>query len=263
MKRSIYLKLEEIPEGDRADYLLCTEVGSPHFNKYVLQLDGTHPVQLKNTELLAEKQTRETTHQNAIAQKDAQITSLTTEVTVAKQTQVLPAGQVAISSEDSDFLNKVRGIGKFEDIKAKVEGYDTMKVEVETQKRKELLIEAAKAHGFDPDAFVLLAEPKKLNESLELRMVDDGKGKGEKIKQFFVKAKDPATNQETFVPLNEFIKTDDAFKPFLGSLTPKAGNANTVTIPNNGTGETPKEASGAAAYIGRAYKRPDAQKAAA
>lgn len=54
MLPSIIDKLEDAAEGDRQHYSICTKVGSKNYGKFTLQLDGKHPVQIKNGELLAD-----------------------------------------------------------------------------------------------------------------------------------------------------------------------------------------------------------------
>lgn len=253
MKKSIYEKLEDIPEADRGDYQLCTDSGSPNLNKYVLQLDGYHPVQVKNSELLGEKQTREQAHQTAIQQKDAEIQRISGELQTAKSQQGLPAGQVAVSVEDSQLLTQFKGLGEFKDIKVKVDEHAALKEKDEAATRRSLLTEAARAHGFDPDAFVLLAEPKGVAEVLTSSEVDDGKGG--KVRQYFVKGKD-TSGAETTTVLSDFVQNSDDFKPFLASLQAKGENGK-VKIPPQRTGDPPKDKSAGESYINSTYKRPD------
>lgn len=263
MKQSIYDKLEDIPEADRKDYALhpTTKTDSPYFGKYVLQLDGRHPVQVKNTELLAAKSTQDSTHQTAIQAKDIEITSLSQQLTAAKTQQGLPVGQIAVSTEDAQLLQNVKTLGKFEDIKAKVEEHATLKANEETQKNRDFLTEVAKAHGLNPEAFVSLAEQHKLRENIESRLIDDGKGKGEKVTHYFVKGKNEK-QEDTSTLVSEFVKTDGNFKPFLPSLLAKSenGNTNTKRIPSQGVGDPVTEKSAASLYINQTYKRSEEKK---
>lgn len=254
-KRSYFDKLEDIPEFDRPDYKL---VGG----RYVLDLDGAHPTQIKNSELLAEKAVRETEKAAAVtaatAVKDAEISRLTGELATARTSPVLPAGQIAVKAEDFAQLNEFRGLGELKDVKTKVEEHGTLKAATEAQTRKTLLADAAKTHGFDADAFTLLAEPKGLADKLDAREIDDGKGG--KIKHFFVKGKD-AAGADTAVVLSDYVKANDEFKPFLASLQVKDEKG--IPIPRQGTGEPPSEKSAAQAYLARTYKRPGEKKEAA
>ena len=264
MKKSIYDKLEDIPQIDRDEnnYQLCTDAGSPNNGKYVLLLDGAHPVQAKNTELLAAQSTKNQKHTTDIAQKDAEISRLNTELQTAKSAQGLPAGQIAVAAEDAQVLNQFKALGKFDEVKAKIEEHGTLKEQSEAEKRKTLYADAAKAHDLDADAFTALAEQQKLHEKLELREVPDPKKPTEKVKHYFVKGKD-ASGVDTSTVLGDFVKSDDFFKPFLASLTAKQENSGGGRrIPEQGVGDVPKDQSGAKAYISRAYKRPDEKKAA-
>jgi hypothetical protein len=247
MKKSIYLKLEDIPEADRADYAFVVD-------KWVLQLDGFHPVLLKNTELLTEKTTNQALHASSIAQKDSEISRLNTELTASKQTQGVQAGTVAIPVADATLLNEYKGLGEIKDVKAKVEEHTTLKEQAETVARQKILSEAAKAHGLNSDAFIALAEPKKLNELLEPRVKADEKGNS--ITEYFVKTKD-AAGADIFTVLNDFVKTDDSFKPFLPSLLAKSEEKEKVKIPGQKTGDPAKDASPADLYLAGAYKQPE------
>lgn len=260
-KQSIYDKVEDIPEADRKDYALhpTTKTDSPYFGKYVLQLDGRHPVQVKNTELLALKSTQDSTHQTAIQAKDIEITGLNQQLTAAKAQQGLPVGQVAVSTEDAQLLNLYKPLGKPEEIQAKVEEHTTLKANEEIQKNREYLSAVATAHGLNAEAFVSLAEQHKLREKIESREIDDGKGKGEKITHYFVKGKNEK-QEDTSTVVSEFVKTDGNFKPFLPSLMAKTENGNTRRIPNQSVGDTVTEKSAGSLYINQTYKLPDEKK---
>ncbi len=257
MKKSIYEKLEDIPQPDRDEnnYQLCSDAGSPNNGKWVLLLDGAHPVQAKNTELLSEKAgtVKKTEHDTLIQQKDTEITRLTTELNTAKAQQGLPAGQVAVLAADAALLTQVKQLGEFDEVKKKVDEYQTLKEKDEAVTRQTLLKEAATAHGINPDAFVSLGELHKLAEKLDKREIDDGKGKGEKVTHYFVKGKDESGG-ETAVVLSDFIKADANFKPFLTSLTATSDKSNKVKIPNQSTGDVVAEKGAGRAYISSRYK---------
>lgn len=259
MKKSVYDKLEDIPQIDRDEnnYQLCSDAGSPNNGKWVLLLDGAHPVQMKNTELLSEKagMIKKAEYDTAIKQKDTEITRLSGELTAAKSQSGLPAGQVAVPAEDAALVTQVKQLGKFEDIKAKVDEHTVLKQKDEANTRKTLLTEAATAHGFNPDAFVSLAELKNLAPVLEMREVPNPKKPEEKVKHYFVKGKDSA-GADTSTLLTDFVKNSDDFKPFLPSLTTVTDKSK-VRIPNNDVGTPPKDTSAAKSYINSRYKRPD------
>lgn len=267
MKKSIYDKLEDIPQIDRDEnnYQLCTDAGSPNNGKYVLILDGAHPVQAKNTELLVEKSQRDAAQTAAInaavAPKETEIINLKAALTTAQTQTGLPAGQIAVPAEKVQVLNQFESLGKFEEVKAKVEEHGTLKEQTEAAMRKTLYSDAAKAHDLEPDAFTALAEQQKLHERLEMREVPDPKKPTEKVKHYFVKGKD-AAGADTSTVLGDFVKADDFFKPFVASLTAKPDGGNGRRIPDQGVGNPPKETSGGKVYINKAYKRPDQQNTA-
>ena len=266
MKVAIYDSLDKIPEADRGDYKLVTEAGSPNYNKYVLDLDPQHPVAVKNTELLAEKSQRDTAQQQAVqaavAPKDSEITNLKAQLAQAQAQTGLPAGQVAVPADKALILNQYESLGKFEEVKAKVEEHGMLKEQTEAANRKTLLTEAAKAHGLDPDAFIPLAEQAKLADVLERREVPDPKKPAEKVTHFFVKHKD-ASGADTSSVLGEFVKNDQLFKPFLASLQAQSGTGggSQRRIPDQGVGDPPKDAAAGQSYINKTYRRPEQKEA--
>lgn len=259
MKKSVYEKLEDIPQIDRDEnnYQLCSDAGSPNNGKWVLLLDGAHPVQMKNTELLSEKAglIKRTEHDSLVQQKDTEISRLSNELQAAKTNSGIPAGQVAVPAEDATLLTQVKQLGEFKDIKAKVDEYTVLKQKDEANTRKTLLTEAANAHGFNPDAFVSLAELKNLAPTLEMREVPDPKKPAEKVRHYFVKHKD-ANGADASTLLTDYVNNTDDFKPFLPSLT-SVSEKPKVRIPNQGGGDPPKETSAAKNYINSRYKRPE------
>lgn len=257
MKKSIYEKFEDIPQIDKDEnnYAQVNEAGSPNLGKWVLILDGTHPVQAKNSELLVEKSTKVNELNGKLSEKDGEIARLNGELTTAKNTS-LPAGHFAIPAEDFNFLNAVKPLGKPKEIKSKVEEYTELKESVEATNRKATFTEAATAHGLNPDAFISLAEPQKLHESLIARETADSKGN--KTKQFFVKGKNEK-GEETETALDVFVKSSDVFKPFEASLFQKT-DKNKIKIPNQDHGDPPSDKRASDKYISSRYKRPDAKK---
>ncbi len=259
MKKSVYNKLEDIPQIDRDEnnYVLSSETdpSKPTFGKYVLLLDGAHPVQARNTELLTKESQREAEKQQAVslavAPKDSEITRLSAELQTAKAQPGLPAGHIAVSLEDHQILQQIKPLGEFKDVKAKIDGFEELKKKDEANTRKELLTEAAKAHGLNPEAFVALAEVKNLAPNLEMRELPDPKKPELKVKHYFVKGKD-AAGADSSTLLSDFVKTSDDFKPFLPSLTAVGKPA--PRVPNQEHGELPKESSAANAYVNKMYK---------
>jgi hypothetical protein len=259
MKKSVYDKLEDIPQIDRDEnnYVLSSETdqSKPTFGKYILLLDGAHPVQAKNAELLGKESQRETEKQQAVTQavapKDAEIQRLTGELQTAKAQPGLPAGHVAVPLEDHQILQQIKPLGDFKDVKAKIVEFDELKQKDEANTRKELFAEAAKAHGLNVEAFAPLAEQQKLHEKLEMRELPDPKKTTEKVKHYFVKGKD-AAGADTSAILGDFVKTDPVFKPFIDSLT--RVDKKTPRVPVQEHGETPSDSSAASAYVNKMYK---------
>ncbi len=246
MKRSIYDKLEDIPEADRADYELQN-------GKYVLQLDGAHPVQLKNTELLGEKQTAQNAHQIALSQKDAEIQRISGELQTAKSQSGLPAGQVAIAQDELTLLNNFKALGEFDEVKKRAEEYPTLKEKEESAARAKILTDAAEKHGLNALSFIPLAEQLKLSEKLTAQETDDGKGN--KKTEYFVKGKN-TDGTDTSTVLSEFVKNNDTFKPFLNSLYLSDDDKNKLNIPNQGHGDPPSDKNEAESYINSTYATP-------
>jgi len=265
MKKPFYEKLEDVPQNDKdeANYSLCTEVGSPNFNKYVLIIDQSHPVMKKNTELLAEKSQRDAAQQTAIqaavAPKETEITNLKTQLAQAQTQQTLPPGHVAIPADDAALLQNVKTLGKFEDIKAKVEEHGTLKEQTEAVTRKALFADVAKVHGFDPEAFAALAEQQKLHEKLEKREVPDPKKPAEKVTHYFVKDKD-AAGAETSVVVGDFVSKSEFFKPFLPALQPQNSGGTRRKVPDMGVGNPPETKAAGQSYVNSRYKLPAQKK---
>ncbi len=253
MKPAFYESLDKIPEADRGDYKLVTEAGSPNFNKYVLDLDPQHPVALKNAELLGEKSTRDAAQtaavNAAVAPKDAEILNLKAQVQAAQAQSALPAGHVAIPADSLTQLNNFKSLGEFDAVKAKVEEHGTLKERDEANTRKTLFGEVAKANNLNEEVFAKLAEPIKLQDKLESREIDDGKGN--KVKHWFVKGKDDK-GADTSVAVADFVKSDGNFSPFLNSLQ-ISEDSKKVKIPNQKHGDPAKTKSGGASYIEKTY----------
>ncbi len=256
MKKATYDKFEDIPQADRDE----NNYQQNPAGKWVLIIDAAHPVMVKNTELLTEKTQRDVQQQQAVqaavAPKETEITDLKAKLAQEQARPGLPVGQIAVPAEKALVLNQFETLGKFEDVKAKVEEHGTLKEQTEAANRKNLFAEAAKAHGLDVEAFAPLAESQKLHEKLEMREVPDPKKPTEKVKHYFVKGKD-AAGADTSTLLGDFVKTDNVFKPFIASLTAKPGK---VRIPPTGIGEQVEDKSASDAYLGQMYQRPDAKK---
>lgn len=92
MLPSVIDKLEDAAEGDRPHYSVCMKTGSKNYGKFTLQLDGKHPVQVKNTELLT------------------QITGFADEKT-RLEAKAIPDGKVAVEPNIAELGETALGLG--------------------------------------------------------------------------------------------------------------------------------------------------------
>jgi hypothetical protein len=136
MLKSIYPTLDAIPEGDRPHY---TKVN----DRYVLQLDGEHPVQEQNKTLAKEKKDEVHAASTRAATAEAKVTQL--EAAAASQ-PTLPSGHVAVPADEAKLLDSVKELGEGADVKAKVESiktkltaYPTLETENASLKKTEVL----------------------------------------------------------------------------------------------------------------------------
>lgn len=192
MLKSFYSKLEDIPEADRAHYAFQD-------GRYVLQLDSEHPVIKKNTELLAQHSTDKGT-----------ITRLTNEK-AALEVGSLPAGHVAVPAADAQLLAAYKGVGTPEEIKTAITERDTLKTDLTTTKRKELLRNVAEAEGWP----LALLETAGANLEFELREIEvEQDGKKVKTPRGHVLVKG-ADNRVEAKPFSDFAAADAGLKELL------------------------------------------------
>ncbi len=115
MLKSAYKTLDEIPEGDRQHYKKIGE-------RYVLELDGEHPVQEQNKTLAQEKKDEVRAATTRAATAEAEVTRLKT---AAENQPTLPSGHVAVPADEAKLLDSVKELGEGADVKAKVENIKT------------------------------------------------------------------------------------------------------------------------------------------
>ena len=153
VKRS-YATEAEVPTERKADYV-------PKDGRYVLDVEGfdnIDSVLAKNTELLG----KVSGHASEMSGKTSEITRLTGEVgrlsgeLATAQGNALQRGQRAVTVADAELLEKVKGLGTFEDVKAKIEEYPTLKEKVSTQERRAHLDAIRKAEGWGESAVDVL-----------------------------------------------------------------------------------------------------------
>jgi hypothetical protein len=188
MLKSIYSKLEDVPEPDRAHYAFQD-------GRYVLQLDSEHPVLVKNTDLLRQHSADKST-----------ITKLTNEKAALEGTE-LPAGHVAIPAADAQLLTAYRTVGKPEDIQKAITERDELKTKLTTSARKELLRTVSEAEGWP----LALLETAGAALELEMREVTEG---DKKLQRAHVLVKDKDNRVEA-KPFAEFAASDESLKQIL------------------------------------------------
>lgn len=115
MLKSTYKTLDEIPEGDRQHY---KKIG----DRYVLELDGEHPVQAQNTTLAEEKKTEVKAANTRAATAEAEVERLKT---AAQNNPTLPSGHVPVPADKAKLLDAIEELGEGADTKAKVESVKT------------------------------------------------------------------------------------------------------------------------------------------
>lgn len=142
MLKSFYKTLDEIPEGDRQHY---KKIG----DRYVLELDGEHPVQDQNKTLADEKkeEVRKANQRAADAEAEAQRLKDT-----ANKNPTLPTGHVAVPADEAKLLNSIKELGegdtataKLESVKTKATEHAALKSENGTLKKSELFRTVADA----------------------------------------------------------------------------------------------------------------------
>lgn len=115
MLKSFYKTLDEIPEGDRPHYKKIAD-------RYVLELDGEHPVQAQVTTITDEKRTELAKVGQRAATAEAEVQTLKTQ---AANQPTLPSGHVAVPADKAKLLDSIEELGEGADVKAKVENIKT------------------------------------------------------------------------------------------------------------------------------------------
>lgn len=115
MLKSFYKTLDEIPEGDRQHYKKIAD-------RYVLELDGEHPVQAQVTTITEEKRTELAKVNQRAATAEAEVQTLKTQ---AASSPTLPSGHVPVPADKAKLLDAIEELGEGADTKAKVESVKT------------------------------------------------------------------------------------------------------------------------------------------
>lgn len=115
MLKSFYKTLDEIPEGDRQHYKKIAD-------RYVLELDGEHPVQAQVTTITEEKRTELAKVNQRAATAEAEVQTLKTQ---AANNPTLPTGHVPVPADKAKLLDAIEELGEGTNVKAKVESVKT------------------------------------------------------------------------------------------------------------------------------------------
>lgn len=193
MTLKIYDKLDDVPEGLRAEY-------KQSGNKYVPDLSDDHPVLVLSKTLKQEKEVEEA--------KVKRLRSDLDDALEAAKTSGVPRGQALVAKADAELIDKFKALGKIEDVQAKLTEHEALKVEADKRKTDDNNRAAAKELGYNAEALLLL---KNLPE-FEVR---DKDGK----KTVVVKIKDGENIVEK--PAKEFIEA--TYAASMPALTAKAG----------------------------------------
>lgn len=193
MTLKIYDKLDDVPEGLRAEY-------KQSGNKYVPDLSDDHPVITLSKTLKQEKEVEEA--------KVKKLRSDLDDALEAAKTSGVPRGQALVAKADAESLDKYKALGKVEDVTVKLTEHESLKAESTKRKTDDNNRAAAKELGYNPDAFL------QLTGLPEFEIKEVG-GK----KSVVAKVKDGETITEK--PAKEFIES--TYAPLMPALTAKAG----------------------------------------
>jgi hypothetical protein len=210
--KSFYKTLDEIPEGDRQHY---KKIG----DRYVLELDGEHPVQEQVKTITEEKRTELARVNQRAATAEAEAQMLKTQ---AASNPTLPSGHVPIPADRAKLLDVIEEIGegadlkaKVEDVKTKVTAHKDLTTKVSALEKAELLRKVADTglNGKKLKVSVLETLDKNAGgltyEERDVSVTKDGKTTTEKA--WHVK------DNNKWVPLSEY--SDAHWKDFGPSLT--------------------------------------------
>lgn len=217
MLKSTYKTLDEIPEGDRQHY---KKIG----DRYVLELDGEHPVQAQNETLAKEKKDEVKAANTRAATAEAEATRLKTQL----ETQpTLPSGHVPVPADKAKLLDAIEELGEGADTKTKVESvktrltnYPTLETKVaELEKSKQLQQVAETGVGGKKWKLSVLETLDKnagglAYEERDITLTENGKTTTQKA--WHVK------DGNKWVPLSEYSETH--WKDFGPALLADAGN---------------------------------------
>lgn len=163
MSLKIYDKLDDVPEGLRAEY-------KQSGNKYVPDLSDDHPALVLSKTLKQEKEVEEA--------KVKKLRSDLDDALEAAKTSGVPRGQTLVTKADAELLDKYKPLGTVDELTAIKTEHGTLKTDMDKRKRQDAHTLAAKELGYNVDAFLRLPD---LPE-LEIREKDGKKSVVAKIK---------------------------------------------------------------------------------
>lgn len=224
MLKSFYKTLDEIPEGDRQHY---KKIG----DRYVLELDGEHPVQEQNKTLAQEKKDEVRAATTRAATAEAEVTRLKA---AAENQPTLPSGHVAVPADEARLLDAVKELGEGADVKAKVESvktrltaYPTLETKVANLEKAEQLRQVADVGigGKKLKVAVLQTLDQQAGgltyEERDVTVTENGKSRTEKA--WHVK------DNNKWVPLSEYSETH--WKDFGPALLAEPTPSNGTRVP--------------------------------
>lgn len=205
MLKSFYNTLDEIPEGDRQHY---KKIGG----RFVLELDGEHPVQAQVTTITEEKREELKKVGQRAATAEAEVNRLKA---AAESQPTLPSGHVPVPADKAKLLDSIEEIGegadlkaKVEDIKTKVTGHKDLTTKVATLEKTDLLRRVADTgiNGKKLNPSVLQTLDSQAGgltyEERDVSVTENGKTETKKVWH----VKDAKQNGK-WVPLSEYSET--------------------------------------------------------
>lgn len=218
MLKPFYQNEADIPENLKGAYTVKN-------GRYELdELEKDHPVLLKNKELLEKNSTFAADNQRLIGE------------VATLESKALPKGKVAVDKTEYETLKTAHdtlktenesyaALGKADEVKSKVEGYEQLKIQAKAMVRDKALMAAG---VIDLDK----ARRFKSYDELEIEVeVKDGK-------EIFHRVTKDAEGKDSKVVFDGELLKSDGFKDDLGSLVGSGGQkmfrqSTTTTTPGN------------------------------
>jgi hypothetical protein len=185
------------------------------------------------------------TKRDELLEKVAEIPKLTKKIGEFESQEILSPGKVAVDKKEFETIKAEHeayvALGKLDEIKPKVDGYEELKTKDERRAKEETYRSAAKIAGYDETKFIKLASDDNI-ETVTKTVNENGKP----VEKVFVKTKVDGKDTETAI--TDYVTTSPNFAPFADSLTAVSTTSGTKVIrqgpstPATPTIETEKEA---------------------